>query len=227
MPSLTATTTRRGSLAGAGLGFSAKASSDMSPGGGGVAGNPCVRQRAAASRATSATSTRARVASSGMCTPAERGYDLAVVGHEQALVCPVDGARLRVGRVDRRRLHRREPGLRRGAGGVSRTLPGADVRGFTPRWGSSRGRRAEREVPVGCFADPDAHAHGDRDPSCSVNVETGVWHCWGVWRGRWRYDAGLAHGLSARDEIDLMIADGLTIRRTGVPPRRSPSSPAR
>ena len=48
MPSLTATTTRRGSFAGAGLAFSAKASSDMSPDGGGVAGNPCVCQRAAA-----------------------------------------------------------------------------------------------------------------------------------------------------------------------------------
>ena len=42
MPSLTARTTRRGSFAGAGLAFSAKASSEMSPGGGGVAGNPCV-----------------------------------------------------------------------------------------------------------------------------------------------------------------------------------------
>jgi hypothetical protein len=26
-------------------------------------------------------------------------------------------------------------------------------------------------------SEPDAHAHGDRDPSCSVNVETGAWHC--------------------------------------------------
>ena len=40
MPSPTATTTRRGSFAGDGLAFSAKASSDMSPAGGGVAGNP-------------------------------------------------------------------------------------------------------------------------------------------------------------------------------------------
>jgi hypothetical protein len=34
-----------------------------------------------------------RVASSGMCAPAKRRYDVAVVGHEQALVCPVNGAR--------------------------------------------------------------------------------------------------------------------------------------
>jgi hypothetical protein len=48
MPSPPATTRRRGSFAGAGLAFSAKTSSDMSPGSGGVAGNPRVCQRAAA-----------------------------------------------------------------------------------------------------------------------------------------------------------------------------------
>jgi hypothetical protein len=53
---------------------------------------------------------------------------------------------------------------------VSSTLPGADVRGFyaalrieLPGW-------AQQEASVRCFANPDAH--GDRDPSCSVNVET-------------------------------------------------------
>jgi hypothetical protein len=60
-----------------------------------------------------------------------------------------------------------------------------------------------------------------------VNVETGVWHCCGCGAAGGAYDAALAHGLSARDAFDLMIADGLTTRRTGAPPRRAPSSPAR
>jgi hypothetical protein len=32
-----------------------------------------------------------RVASSGMCAPVQRRYEVAVVGHEQVLVCPVNG----------------------------------------------------------------------------------------------------------------------------------------
>ncbi len=46
-PLPTATTTRRGGFAGAALAFSAKASSDVSPVGGGVAGDQRVCQRAA------------------------------------------------------------------------------------------------------------------------------------------------------------------------------------
>ena len=69
---------------------------------------------------------------------------------------------------------------------MSSKLPGADVRGFYLALGIELAGWAKREAPAGCFADPDAHAHGDRDPSCSVNVETGAWHCWGVWRGGWR-----------------------------------------
>ena len=110
---------------------------------------------------------------------------------------------------------------------MSGTLPGADVRGFYRALGIELPGWAKREASVGCFADPDAHAHGDRDPSCSVNVETGAWHCWGCGAAGGAYDAALARGLSAREAIDLMIAHGLTTRRTGAPPRRRPSSPAR
>ena len=200
MPSLTARTRRRGSFAGAGLAFSAKASSEMSPGGGGVAGNPCVlsgplpaalrapgvgmkpprfavwmfgqlgaragdelvdlypgsgaiteawRRCTGALRVTGDVGDvdARRVASSGMCAPAKRRYDVAVVGHEQVL----SGQRrpVRVGRVYRRRLHRRGRGLRRGAGGC----PGRTCAAPTPRWGSScrrglsaRGRSAASRV---------------------------------------------------------------------------------
>jgi hypothetical protein len=101
------------------------------------------------------------------------------------------------------------------------------MRGFYAALGIELPASAKREAPVGCFADPAAHAHGDRNPSCSVNVETGVCHCWGCGAAGGAYDAALAHCLSALDAIDLMIAHGLTTRRTGAPPRRSPSSPAR
>jgi hypothetical protein len=67
---------------------------------------------------------------SGGRAPVTECYDLAVVCHEQARVCPVNGDSMRSGRVHRCRLHRRERKCRCGAGGVSSTLPGADVRGF-------------------------------------------------------------------------------------------------
>ena len=98
---------------------------------------------------------------------------------------------------------------------MSGTLPGADVRGFYAALGIELPGWAQQEASVACFADPDAHAHGDRDPSCSVNVETGVWHCWGCEAAGGPYDAALARGRSPRDAIDLMIAYGLTTRRTG------------
>ena len=78
---------------------------------------------------------------------------------------------------------------------MSGTLPGADVRGFYRALGVELPGWAKREAPVACFADPDAHAHGDRDPSCSVNVESGAWHCWGCGAAGGAYDAALARGL--------------------------------
>jgi hypothetical protein len=98
---------------------------------------------------------------------------------------------------------------------VSSTLPGADVRGFYAALGIDLPGWAHTEAPVRCFADPDAHAHQDRDPSCSVNVETGVWHCWGCEAAGGPYDAALARGRPPRDAIDLMIVYGLTTRRAG------------
>ena len=63
---------------------------------------------------------------------------------------------------------------------MTSTLPGADIRGFyrvlevlLPAW-------ATTEASLRCFANPGAHAREDRDPSCSVNLQTGAWHCWGA-----------------------------------------------
>jgi hypothetical protein len=107
---------------------------------------------------------------------------------------------------------------------VSSTSYGADVRGFytaleveLPAW-------AQREASVRCFAAPDAHARGDRDPSCSVNVETGAWHCWGCGAKGGAYDAALARGRTPREAMDLLIAHGLAERRIVAPERTAPAT---
>lgn len=102
---------------------------------------------------------------------------------------------------------------------MSSTLPGADVRGFYGALGIELPGWAQREASVGCFANRDGHAHGDRDPSCSVNVESGAWHCWGCGAAGGAYDAALACGRHPREAIDLMIAHGLAFRRAGRPER--------
>ena len=102
--------------------------------------------------------------------------------------------------------------MTRGAGGVTGTLPGADVRGFYQALGIELPGGAQREAGVACFAEPDAHAHGDRDPSCSVNVETGAWHCWGCGAKGGAYDAALARGLDSRQAFELKVAYGLAER---------------
>jgi len=115
---------------------------------------------------------------------------------------------------------------------VSGTLPGGDVRGFYRALGIELPEWAAREAPAGCFADPDAHAHahGDHDPSCSVNLESGAWHCWGCGAAGGAYDAALACGRPPREAIELMIAHGLATRRAGPPERagvsRNSPSPA-
>jgi Toprim-like len=98
---------------------------------------------------------------------------------------------------------------------VSSTLPGADARGFYQALGIELAGWAQREASVACFAAPDQHARGDRDPSCSVNVDTGAWHCWGCGARGGAYDAALARGRSPREAIDLMVTHGLTTRRKG------------
>ena len=108
---------------------------------------------------------------------------------------------------------------------MSSTLPGADVRGFYQALGIELPGWAQHEAPVRCFADPDAHAHGDRDPSCSVNVETGAWHCWGCGAKGGAYDAALARGLDSRQAFELKVAYGLA-ERDSKRPRPSRSVPA-
>ena len=96
---------------------------------------------------------------------------------------------------------------------MNATLPGGDVRGFYAALGVGLPGWAHTEAPVRCFADPDAHAHQDRNPSCSVNVHSGAFNCHGCGAHGGVYDAALALGRSPRDAIELMITHGLTERR--------------
>jgi hypothetical protein len=102
---------------------------------------------------------------------------------------------------------------------VSRPLPGADYRGFYAALGIELSGWAHTEAPVRCFADPDAHAHGDRDASCSVNVHSGLFNCHGCGAAGGPYDAATARGRTPREAMDLLVAYGLAQRR----PRRDPS----
>ena len=93
------------------------------------------------------------------------------------------------------------------------TLSGADIRGYYESLGIQLPGWAIHEASVRCFADPDAHQHQDRNPSCSVSLTTGAWNCHGCGAHGGAYDAALAQGHTPRTAIDLMIAHGLTHRR--------------
>jgi hypothetical protein len=96
---------------------------------------------------------------------------------------------------------------------MTQTLPGADIRGFYDHLGIALPGWSRLEAPARCFAGPDAHHRGDRDPSVSVNLVTGAWHCHGCGAEGGAFDAALARGHSPRSAIDLMIRFGLTSRR--------------
>jgi hypothetical protein len=96
---------------------------------------------------------------------------------------------------------------------MTKTLPGADIRGYYAALGVQIPGWARTEASVRCFADPDAHRRGDRDPSCSVNLEHGAWHCHGCGARGGAFDAARALGYSDRGAIDLMVAYRLTEHR--------------
>lgn len=91
---------------------------------------------------------------------------------------------------------------------------GADVRGYYKTLGIHLADWSQHEAAVSCFADPEAHRHGDRKPSCSVNLEHGAWHCHGCGASGGAYDAAKERGYTPRAAIDLMVRHGLVERRS-------------
>src|SRR5450755_672794 len=103
----------------------------------------------------------------------------------------------------------RPRGHKRG-GAMTQTLAGANIRGYYAALGIQIPGWARTEASIRCFAGADAHQRGDRDPSCSVNLEHGAWHCHACGAKGGAFDAATARGYSDRGAIDLMVAYGLT-----------------
>jgi len=59
------------------------------------------------------------------------------------------------------------------------TLAGADIRGYYTALGIELPAWSQDQGSVRCFADPESHSHGDRNPSCSISLTTGAWKCHG------------------------------------------------
>ena len=84
-----------------------------------------------------------------------------------------------------------------------------DVRAFYTTLGIELPGWPKLEAPIRCFAQPDAHNHNDRSPSCSVNLASGAWNCHGCGAHGGAYDAALAAGRAPREAMELLIANGL------------------
>ena len=100
-----------------------------------------------------------------------------------------------------------------------------DIRAFYAALGIELPGWPKLEAPVRCFAQPDAHHHADRSPSCSVNLASGAWNCHGCGARGGAYDAALAAGHTPRRAMELLIANGLATPRsdTDTRSRRTPA----
>ena len=81
---------------------------------------------------------------------------------------------------------------------MTQTLACADIRGYYAALGIQIPGWARTEASVRCFAGADAHQRGDRDPSCSVNLEHGAWHCHACGARGGAFDAATKRGYSDR-----------------------------
>ena len=113
-----------------------------------------------------------------------------------------------------------------GHGRGAARMTGGDVHGFYRALGIELPQWSSQNVSIPCFADPEAHAHGDRNPSCSVSLVTGAWRCWSCGAKGGAYDAAHDHfDRSPRDAMDLLIQYGLAERRHSGPTPRRPRPP--
>ena len=94
-----------------------------------------------------------------------------------------------------------------------RVTDAGDVRAFYAALGIELPAWSQRNATVRCFANPDAHAHEDRNPSCSVSLEHGAWLCWGCGASGGAYDAALARGHTPASAVELKIRYGLADSR--------------
>jgi len=95
------------------------------------------------------------------------------------------------------------------------------ARTFYAELGIQLAERATANASVRCFAQPDNHNRGDRNPSCSVSLTTGAWNCHGCGAHGGAYDAALAVGHTRRAAMQLLKQHGLIcdrdVHRTDIP----------
>ena len=99
-----------------------------------------------------------------------------------------------------------------------------DIRGFYAALGVQLPASSTIEAPTRCLANPEAHRHGDRNPSCSVNLQHGAWNCHACGAKGGAYDAAIALGHTPRSAMDLLTAHGLTEPRVRSPGEERRSS---
>ena len=73
-----------------------------------------------------------------------------------------------------------------------------DIRAFYTALGIQIPGWSQVEAATRCFANPDAHRRGDRDPSCSVNLQHGAWNCHACGAQGGAFDAATARGYTDR-----------------------------
>jgi hypothetical protein len=87
--------------------------------------------------------------------------------------------------------------------------PVGDVRAFYAALGIELSGWRQANAAVRCFADPAAHEHEDRNPSCSVSLAHGAWRCWACGARGGAYDAALARGHTPASAMQLLVRYGL------------------
>ena len=97
-------------------------------------------------------------------------------------------------------------------------MTATDVANFYQALGIQLPQQASRNVTVHCFAHPDAHQNGDRNPSCSVNLITGAWNCHGCGAHGGAYDAAIATGHTPRSAMQLLTEHELAEPRRRLSP---------
>ncbi len=85
--------------------------------------------------------------------------------------------------------------------------------------------RGGENIQVRCFAAPEAHRREDRRTSCSVNLETGAFNCFGCGAKGGSYDAALLCGRSPREAMELLRRHGLERHDDEMPATRERSKP--
>lgn len=96
---------------------------------------------------------------------------------------------------------------------------GARAEEFYAAIGVALPRSNGREAAVSCFANAAGHNRDDRDPSCSVNLLTGLWHCKGCGLSGNAYQAALSRGYDEQRARELAQQHGLFLERVEDKPK--------